>query len=210
MTLPDIKITSEMLWSSAVVTALIDVGLILFLTRRIQRPRFRQLHWPVALAAGVFWVSYGLMLFALTWESFYAKFLPDPINRSLARSMLELLPYPIIGLALWWLAVRLPGNPAVNFCLLGGVQSVPEHLWGIRLGMLDKVPFLQQASVASVLTFAVTEYILYWGSILSIAVLLQSSQQWCRNHWASRAGRKLAKSRSARESPPSPQLPNHV
>ena len=191
MTLPDIKITSEMLWLSAVITALIDVGLILFLTRRIQRPRFRRLHWPVALAAGVFWVSYGFMLFALTWESFYAKFLPDPANRSLARSILELLPYPIIGLVLWWLAVRLPGNPAVNFCLLGGVQSVPEHLWGIyRLGILDKVSFLQQASAASVLAFAVPEYILYWGSILSIAMLIQSSQQWFKNYWASKARKK--------------------
>ncbi len=191
MTLPDIKITSEMLWLSAFITALIDVGLILFLARRIQRPRFRQLHWPVALAAGVFWVSYGLMLFALTWESFYAKFLLDPANRSLARSMLELLPYSIIGLVLWWLAVRLPGNPAVNFCLLGGVQSVPEHLWGIyRLGMLDKVSFLQQASAASVLAFAVPEYILYWGSILSIAMLIQSSQQWCKHYWISRARKK--------------------
>lgn len=138
MTLPDIKITSEMLWLTALITALIDVGLVLFLARSIERPRFRQLHWPVALAAGVFWVSYGLVLFALTWESFYAKFLSVPANRSLARSMLELLPYPIIGLVLWWLAVRLPGNPALNFCLLGGVQSLPEHLWGIyRLGMMD-------------------------------------------------------------------------
>ena len=57
MTLPDINITPEMLWLSAFITALIDVGLILFLARRIQRPRFRQLHWPVALAAGLFWVS---------------------------------------------------------------------------------------------------------------------------------------------------------
>ena len=187
MTLPDINITPEMLWLSAFITALIDVGLILFLARRIQRPRFRQLHWPVALAAGLFWISYGLMLFALTWESFYAKFLPDPANRSLARSMLELLPYPIIGLVLWWLAVRLPGNPAVNFCLLGGVQSVPEHLWSIyRLGMLDRVPFLQQANAVSVLAFAMPEYILYWSSTLTIAMLIQSSQQWCKSNWASR------------------------
>jgi hypothetical protein len=191
MTLPDIKMTSEMLWLTALVTALIDVGVLLFLARRIQRPRFRQLHWPVAFAAGIFWVSYGFVLFALTWESFYAKFLPDPANRSLARSMFELLPYPIIGLILWWLSVRLPGNPAVNFCLLGGVQSLPEHLWGIyRLGMMDKVPFLQEASVASVLAFAVPEYILYWGSILCIAMLIQSSQRRCKNYWASRARKK--------------------
>jgi len=191
MTVPDIKITSEILWLSAFITVLIDVGLILYLARRIQRPRFRQLHWPVALAAGVFWVSYGLMLFALTWESFYAKFLPDPANRSLARSMVELLPYPIIGLVLWWLAVRLPGNPAVNYCLLGGVQSLPEHLWGIyRLGMLDKVSFLQQASAASVLAFAVPEYILYWGSILCIAMWILSCQQWYKNYRTSRARKK--------------------
>jgi len=191
MTLPDIKMTSEMLWLTALVTALIDVGVILFLARRIQRPRFRQLHWPVAFAACIFWVSYGLVLFALTWESFYAKFLPDPANRSLARSMFELLPYPIIGLVLWWLSVRLPGNPVVNFCLLGGVQSLPEHLWGIyRLGMMDKVPFLQEASVASVLAFAVSEYILYWGSILSIAMLIQSGSQWCRHYRVSRARKK--------------------
>jgi hypothetical protein len=191
MTLPDIKITSEMFWLSALITALINVGFILFLARRIQRPRFRQLHWPVALAAGVFWTSYGLMLFALTWESFYTKFLPDPANRSLARSMLELLPYPIIGLALWWLAVRLPGNPVVSFCLLGGMQSLPEHLWGIyRLGMMDKVPFLQEASAASVLAFAMPEYTLYWGSILYIAMLIKSCQQRCKNYRVSKARKK--------------------
>jgi hypothetical protein len=191
MELPNIKMTSEMLWVTALVTALIDVGVILFLARRIQRPRFRQLHWPVALAAGIFWVSYGLTLLVLGWESFYAKFLPNPTNRSFARSMVELLPYPIIGLVLWWLSVRLPGNPAVNFCLLGGAQSLPEHLWGIyRLGMMDKVPFLQEASVTSVLAFAVPEYILYWGSILCIAMLIQSSQRRCKNLWGSRTRKK--------------------
>ena len=166
---------------------MIDVGLILFLARRIQAPFFRRLRWPIVLATGVFWISYGLVLFALTWESFYAKFLPDPSNRSLARSMIELLPYPIIALVLWWLAERLPGNPTVNFCLLGGVQSVPEHLWGIyRLGMLDKVPFLQEASAASVLVFAVFEYILYWGSILWIAMLIFSAWERCRRFWTSK------------------------
>ena len=107
--------------------------------------------------------------------------------------MLELFPYPFIGLVLWWLAARLPGNPAVNFCLLGGVLSVPEHLWGIyRLGMLDKVPFLLEASSASVLAFAVPEYILYWGSILSIATLIQSGRQWCKHYWVSRARKNAA------------------
>ncbi len=180
MTLPDIQITSEAFWLCALVTALIDVGLILFLARRIRPERFRQLPGAIVVAAAVFWVSYGLLLFALAWESYYAKFLPNPANRSLARSMLELLIYPPLGLLLWWLALRLPGNPTVNFCLLGGLQSVPEHLWGIYgLGMLDQVPFLQVASPASVLAFALPEYVLYWGSVLSLAVLLHRGwQRW--------------------------------
>ena len=153
---------------------------MLFLVCRIQRDGLRRLRWPIMLAAAVFWLSYGLLLFALAWESYYAKFLPDAADRSLARSLLELLIYPPLGLLLRWLAQRLPGNPAVSFCLLGGLQSVPEHLWGIyRLGMLDQVPFLQQASPAPVLAFAVPEYVLYWGSVLSLALSLQSGWQWC-------------------------------
>lgn len=191
MTLPDIKIASEIFWLCALATAIIDVGLVLFLARRIQMDRFRQLHWAVVLAAAVFWVSYGLLLFALAWESYYAKFLPDPADRSLARSIAELLIYPPIGLFLWWLALRLPGNPTVNFCLLGGLQSVPEHLWGIYgLGMLDRVPFLQEANPVSVLAFALPEYVLYWGSVLSLALLLQSGWQWGKQCVAARARRR--------------------
>jgi hypothetical protein len=191
MTLPDIKIASETFWLCAFVTALIGVGLVLFLARRIPPARFRQLHGPIVLAAAVFWVSYGLLLFDLAWESYYAKFLPDPADRSLARSLLELLVYPPIGLLLWWLALRLPGNPTVNFCLLGGLQSVPEHLWGIYgLAMLEHVPFLQEASPVSVLAFAVPEYILYWGSVLSLALLLQGGWQRYRKWMAAQAGRR--------------------
>jgi hypothetical protein len=188
MILPDVKIASETFWLCAVVTALMDVGLVLFLVRRIQPDRFRQLHWAIVLATAAFWMSYGLLLFALAWESYYAKFLPNPAERSLARSLLELLIYQPLGLILWWLALRLPGNPVVNFCLLGGLQSVPEHLWGIYgLGMLDQVPFLQEASPASVLAFAVPEYVLYWGSVLSLALLLQRGWWWCRQWVAARA-----------------------
>jgi hypothetical protein len=160
------------------------VGLVLFLARRIRPYRYRRLHWAVVLAAAVFWVSYGLLLFALAWESYYAKFLPDPVDRSLARSLLELLIYPPIGLLLWWLALRLPGKPTVSFCLLGGLQALPEHLWGIYgLGMLEQVPFLQEAGPASVLAFAVPEYVLYWGSVLSLALLLDTGWRRCRQ-WA--------------------------
>jgi hypothetical protein len=65
MTLPDTKIPSETFWLCAPVTAFIDLGLVLFLARRIRPDRYRRLHWAVVLAAAVFWVSYGLLLFAM-------------------------------------------------------------------------------------------------------------------------------------------------
>jgi len=187
MTLPDVAITSEVFWWSAPVTALIDVGLVLFLARRTGRSRFRQLHWPVVLASGIFWMSLGLFFFETTWASFYARFLPDPANRSLNRFLFELLLYPALGLAMWWLAARLPGNPAVTFCLLGGLEALPEHLWGIyRLDMLDKVPFLREASPIAVLAFAVPEYVLYWGSALAMALPVERMWQWYRHRGAER------------------------
>jgi hypothetical protein len=187
VTLPDIKISSEALWLCALVTALVDVWLVLWLVRRVSRDRYRRLHWAVVVAAAVLWVSYGLLLFALTWESYYAKFLPNPVDRSLGRSVLQLLIYPPLGLLLWWLAQRLPGNPTVSFCLLGGLQAVPEHVWGMHLGMLERVPFLQEASAASVLAFAVPEYALYWGSVLGLALLVKTGWAWCRRNVAARA-----------------------
>jgi hypothetical protein len=185
MTLPDVVLTSEMLWWSALITVLIDVGLVLFLARRTGRARFRQLHWPVVLASGIFWMSLGLFFFATSWDAFYVRFLPDPANRSPARFVLELLLYPALGLAMWWLAARLPWNPALTYCLLGGLEALPEHLWGIyRLGMLDKVSFLREVSPISVLAFAVPEYVLYWGSVLAMALPIERIGQWYRRRRA--------------------------
>jgi len=176
MDLPDIQLSSQALWIASLVAALIAVPVMLLLSRRIEPQLFKRLNWSIVIGAGIFWLVLGLSLFALTWESFYAKFLPDPANRSLGRSLLELLPYPLIGWLMWWVAQRLPGNPALNFCLLGGIQSLPEHLWGIyRLGMLDSVSFLRGASHLSVIVFAIPEYMLYWSSVLWLALFLYKS-----------------------------------
>src|SRR5574341_33203 len=43
----------------------------------------------------------------------------------------------------------------------------------------EKVPILQNVSTLSVLVFSFFEYVLYWGTILGIAALLQSTwRQW--------------------------------
>jgi hypothetical protein len=191
--LPDVQLSSGFMWLATAITAVLCVPVVLVLARRVPPDSCRRLYWPIALAAALFWLTLGMVLFALTWEAFYAKFLPDPTNRSLARSLLEMVPYPPIALGMWWLAGRLPGNPSVNFCLLGGLQALPEHLWGIyRLGMLESVPFLQEASAASVLAFAIPEYVLYWATVLSMAIAIEAAWRRSRRWWVSRLMRKAA------------------
>ena len=71
--------------------------------------------------------------------------------------------------------------------MLGGLEALPEHLWGVyRLGMLEKVPFLREASPLAVLTFSVPEYVLYWGSVLAMALPVERIGQWCRQRRAER------------------------
>ncbi|MFQ6100399.1 MAG: hypothetical protein ACE5OS_04100 [Anaerolineae bacterium] len=144
MTPLDIKATSGLYWASTLIVALIDVGSVLLLAWRVRPARFRQLTWVLAGASAILW---GISATALPWglwDLYYCHFYP---GWACWLAPLDALLYGALGLALWWLALRLPGNPVVNFCLLGGLESVPEHLLGIYgLGILDKAPLLEGVS----------------------------------------------------------------
>nr|MBI2905227.1 hypothetical protein [Chloroflexota bacterium] len=86
-----------------------------------------------------------------------------------------------IALGMWQLALRLPGNAAVAFCLLGGLDSFPGHLWAIYgRRLFEACPLLQQVSVASALIFGFFEFVFYWSVILIIAALLKRLGQVVR------------------------------
>lgn len=147
------------------------MGFVLLLAWRIKPARFRQLTWALAGASAIFWSILWIAVLWAYWDLCYRHIFPGWAGY-LAPSYGLL--YAGVGLAFWWLALRLPGNAIVSFCLLGGLKSVPEHLWAIYgLGTLDKVPAFLGISPASVLVFAVFEYIFYWSIVLSIAVLLR-------------------------------------
>ena len=170
MTLPGTKLTSETFWLGALVAAFIDIGLVLLLALCMKPARFRQLSWAITGTSAVLWGILAIACLRGFWDLYYRYFYPGWM-RWLAP--LDALLYGAIALALWWLALRLPGNPVVNFALLGGLESVLEHLLGIYgLGILDKVPVLQGVSPASALVFAFFEYIFYWGVVLGVAGLL--------------------------------------
>ncbi len=173
MASPDSGLTSEIFWRGALLFAVFDVCLVTFLRWRINRPRFQELGWAVAGASAIFWGILGTVMVWGFWDSYYRFFFPDS-----ARWFGPLIAVFLgtIGLALWWLTARLPGNPTLNFCLLGACEGLVEHVWGINgLGILEKVPMLQDVNALSVLVFSFFEYSLYWGAVLALAAVLHSA-----------------------------------
>lgn len=162
-------LTSGLMWLAALIAAGVAVGLVGVVARLVPPPRFERLARSIVLVAAVFWS--GVWTFALWgpwWDMAYRHVFP-----AWARSVVP----PAYGamfagaaLGLWWLARKLPGVPAVTFCLLGGLVSLPGHLFAFYgRGMLDKVPVLHGVSVSSALVFGVFEFITYWAGILLVA-----------------------------------------
>ena len=173
MTFENLAITSETFWTSAALFAAIDVAFILVLTWRVKPPRFRELKWLLVGTAAFLWSAFSLVLVEEFWDSYYQHFYPGWFRSGGIYFLVPLL-YGLFALAFHWLALRLPGNPIVAFSLLGGAESVLEHIWGVFGFRILDVPALQEASPISILVFSFPEYILYWCVVISLAVLLQT------------------------------------
>jgi hypothetical protein len=165
-------LTSELMWRAAALTAGLDVILIGVAAWLVPARRFERLKWPSAIAAGVFWLGmWTLAMWGPWWELAYRHIFPE-WARWIVPPTYGVM-FGAIGMGFWWLARRLPGPPAVAFCLLGGLVSLPGHLFGIHgRGMLEKVPVLQGVSVVSALVFGIFEFIVYWVVIVLAAAAL--------------------------------------
>lgn len=155
---------------------LADVGLIWLLIRYVPPDRFRRLGGTLVAASALFWGVFAIALIGIYWSDYYSHFVPA---WAWWLTPTTFLTYSLIGAFLYWLALQLPGNPLLNFILLGGLESVPEHLLGIYgFKILEVVPMLQGFSPQSILVFATFEYVLYWGLVVLLAVVLQRARQW--------------------------------
>jgi len=172
---PDLKVTTETLWIGALLLAVIDVPFVYFLSRRIKPDAFHDLKWPLIITTGVFvCLLFGTLMSGIFWESVYHYFFPD-WARWLIVPMYGLL-FGAAAFAIWWLAVRFRGNPAVNWCILGGVWGMVTHTWAMARGLLEKPPMLQGASPVAVLAIAAFEFIFYWCVILSVSLLVRGGR----------------------------------
>lgn len=158
------------MWLSISIVILIALSLVPILAWRIRAARFRSIRWWMfGLAAGLFWGTLAFILHAVYWDSYYRYFAPSYVQWLTPATVLF---YVLVGLGLRWLSLRMPGNPVLNFCLLGAVESIPEHLLAIyRMHILD-IPMFQDTKAILIFVFAFFEYAIYWGSVVLLAVLL--------------------------------------
>jgi hypothetical protein len=183
----NVSLPSEQLWAGAALVAFVDVVFILVLAWRIRRARFGELKWFLAATAALAWSVFAVVLVAAFWDDYYRYFYPAWL-RSGGILLFVPLVFGTLALAFHWLALRLPGNPLVTFCLLAGAESLLEHLVGIFAFKILVIPMLQAASPAAMLTFAFPEYIFYWCVVIGLAWVIQNGWQAWRGRRRRRAG----------------------
>ncbi len=168
----DVQVTSAILWRGAVFFALLDLGLLLLLARRVTSSLFQELRGTLLAVTGVFWLCLWVWLVSVVfWDRVYAYVFPD-WSRWLIPWGQALLTTGIAALA-FALAVRLPGRPVVSYCLLGGVWGSLSHVWAVYRGILDKPPMLQGASPGAAVTIAFFEFTFYFCAIVFGSLLVR-------------------------------------
>jgi hypothetical protein len=88
--------------------------------------------------------------------------------------------FALVVFLFWWLSLRLPGWPTLNFCLLGGLWGMVTHLWGVSRGLIDYPPMLQGVSVLAVAVMPIFEFVFYWCIILRIALFIHRKYRFLK------------------------------
>ncbi|NUM45197.1 MAG: hypothetical protein HUU38_10865 [Anaerolineales bacterium] len=168
----EFQATSEMYWWSAVITVLVDSVVAWLLIPRITQPLFLKLRNEIVLASVAFWGGLwgSVMASDFIWESCY-QYVFSPAARWYWPLMEALLNGGVAWL-FWWLALKISDRPVFNFLILGGLVSLPGHLWAMFARGIMDTPLLKNVSMESALTFGIFEFIFYWTLILSGAVLI--------------------------------------
>jgi len=157
----DIKLTTQDVWMSTLFFGV--AGLILLLPLAfVYRPAAFQLSAAsLTVASALFWGICATAAILLAWDFYYRYIYPD-WSRWLAP--FDALFYGLVGLGMWWLALRMPGSPVVWFIILGGLEGVAEHIFGIyALHIVEKVPWLVGIAPLPLIIFSFFEYIVYWS-----------------------------------------------
>lgn len=163
-----IVISSADFWTSSLVWGILDLGLLALLVKIFKLPSFRGALKPIAIVSITLWSCFATALYWGFWDLFYGQILPAWARWGAPLS--GFFPYLPLALLFYLLSNKLPGNPILWFCFLGGLEGIAEHLLGIYgLRILEKVPLLNGVHPLPIMVFSFFEYILYWGLLLLLA-----------------------------------------
>ncbi len=162
---------------STVIFGLAGLVLLLPLGWLWPAREFRQGRRAVVMGASLFWPAFAFTLVQMTWQGYYQFFYPPWMKWGAALA--AFLIYPAYAYGAHWLAVRLPGQPLLWFCLLVGVLAAGEHVlaW-VVVDLPNRVPYLRGAPLPVVMLFAFFEYQVYWGGALWLGRALTYITRW--------------------------------
>ncbi len=166
----EIKITTELLYTGALVFALMDAVYVPLLARGVNEEAFRKLKGPLVIAAAFVWFGIWSWAIGNFWETVYFYVFPLWLGRWIP--WIAFLAAGAVALGLWVLALRLRWNPVLTYCLLGGALGSLTHLWAVYRGIVTKPPMLQGASPLAAVIIAFFEYMFYWCTILVLAKII--------------------------------------
>jgi hypothetical protein len=167
----DIKVTTHILWMSALIFAVIDLVFLLVLARRVKQERFRQMRGSLAIMTGCLWFAIWTGMSFFFWDPVYhyvfpiwARWLIPPVYA---------VCFAFLSCAFWWIATRMKSYSVIWFCLLGGMLGMLTHMWAIARGIINRPPMLQGISPIAVCIMPVFEFLFYYCMIVSLASALQ-------------------------------------
>lgn len=147
------------------ILLVIDISLTWIASRLINREQFRSMSRLLAITSGLFYLVVWVTVLWWGWDWFYSYIFPEA-----ARYILPFvfwIGYTLLGFGMSWLCLKLPGNPALTWCVLGGLEGLLSHIYAIYgLGAASKPPIMQGSDPWAVLIFAIFEKAFYWGFIL--------------------------------------------
>ena len=167
--MPEARATTELFLKASLFTAVVD-AVLLALVARVRPEKWRRLKWPLgASAAVVYALIWGVVASALYWDEVYRHVFPSDLRPWLP--LIYGIGFGLLAVVFWSLSVRASRWPAVWFCLLGGLVSIPGHAWGMSRGLM-RVPLLSQASPAAALLFGFFEFIVYFSAIVGLSLVV--------------------------------------
>jgi len=141
----------------AFALALTTLTLLLW---RVKPARFSSVSW-VSFGAGsaIFWGILAALLVSFAWENYYSFFAPSWYR--LAAPLGAVMLYSSFALLFRRVSLHIPGNPVAYFCLLGGLESIPEHAAAIYRFHILEIPILSGSTAALIFIFAFFEYMFF-------------------------------------------------